>query len=242
MCGRACARPCCEPTLRQTLTFNQHESRNIEHPATATPAILHIEGLRFGYPQRELFTHLSARIASGVTLVCGGDGSGKTTLLRLLAGQLPAQAGVLQVNDMQLSDRPQCYRQQVFWADPQSETWDQLCAVDYFKSLPLVYPEFDEQMLAGLIKGLSLTPHLHKPLYMLSTGSKRKVWLAAAFASRATVTLLDEPFAALDKASIGFVLELLADASSHPGRAWLVAHYEAPGDVPLTAIIDLDNL
>lgn len=221
--------------------LNQHEERFIEHPATATPVVLHIEGLCFGYPQRELFTNLSARIPSGVTLVCGGDGSGKTTLFRLLAGQLPAQAGVLQVNDMRLSDQPLCYRQQVFWVDPRSETWDQLSAVDYFKSLPRLYPKFNEQVLAGLIEGLSLTPHLHKPLYMLSTGSKRKVWLAAAFASGATVTLLDEPFAALDKASIGFVLELLADASSHPDRAWLVAHYEAPGEVPLAAIIDLDH-
>ena len=74
---------------------------------------------------------------------------------------------------------------------------------------------------------------------MLSTGSKRKVWLAAAFASGAPVTLLDEPFAALDQASIGFVMELLQDAAQHPTRAWVLAHYEAPGEVPLAAIIEL---
>ena len=32
----------------------------------------------------------------------------------------------------------------------------------------------------------------------LSAGTRRKVWLAGAFASGAAVTLLDEPFAALD--------------------------------------------
>jgi energy-coupling factor transporter ATP-binding protein EcfA2 len=73
--------------------------------------------------------------------------------------------------------------------------------------------------LGELINGLSLTPHAGKPLYKLSTGSKRKFLLAGAFASGAMVTLLDEPFSALDKASIGFVMELLEEATHHPTRA-----------------------
>jgi ABC-type multidrug transport system ATPase subunit len=51
--------------------------------------------------------------------------------------------------------------------------------------------------------------------------------------------LLGEPFAALDKLSIGFLLELLQDAADHPSRAWVVTHHEAPGDLPLAATIDL---
>lgn len=82
---------------------------------------------------------------------------------------------------------------------------------------------------------------MNKQLYMFSAGSKRKVWLAAAFASGAAVTLLDEPFAALDKASIGFVVELLEDAADHPERAWVIADYEAPGDVRLASVIDLGD-
>ncbi|WP_198674938.1 ABC transporter ATP-binding protein [Rhodoferax ferrireducens] len=211
----------------------------MEHLPLATPVTLQIEDLCFSYPQRMVLTHLSVGIPPGVTLVHGGDGSGKSTLLRLLAGELPAQAGTLQVNNIRLGDSAVAYRQQVFWADPRSETLDQTTAVDYFKSLHRLYPRFDEQLMGELTAGLSLTPHLNKPLYMLSTGSKRKVWLAAAFASGAAVTLLDEPFAALDKASIGFVLELLADAAEHPTRAWVIADYEAPGKVPLATTIEL---
>jgi hypothetical protein len=58
---------------------------------------------------------------------------------------------------------------------------------------------------------------MDKKLFMLSTGSKRKVWLAAGFASGADLLLLDEPFAALDAPSIAFVKELLQDISAHPG-------------------------
>ncbi len=218
---------------------NQPEGRPIEHSAITVPTVLQVEGLCWRYPQRELFADWSARIPPGVTLVRGGDGSGKTTLLRLLAGELPAHAGQLQVNDVRLRDQPAAYRQQVFWTDPRSQAFDQITPADYFKSLHRGYPGFDAPLLGELTKGLSLAPHLDKPLYMLSTGSKRKVWLAAAFASGAAVTLLDEPFAALDKASIDYVLKFLGGAAVHSARAWVLAHYEAPGTVPLAAIIDL---
>ena len=103
------------------------------------------------------------------------------------------------------------------------------------------YGGFTTSHLAGLIKGLNLEPHVNKPLYMLSTGSKRKVWLAAAFASGAALTLLDEPFAALDTASTGFALNMLEDAATQNKRAWVLAHYEAPGKVPLAGMIDLGD-
>lgn len=212
-----------------------------ERPVIASSAILDAQGLSFHFSQHELFTKLFIHIPPGVTLVRGGDGRGKTTLLRLLAGELPAHAGELTVNDIGLKDQPMTYRQQVFWTDPRSNAFDQMTPADYFKSLHCLYPRFDKQFLSDLMEGLSLAPHLEKPLYMLSTGSKRKVWLAAAFASSATVTLLDEPFAALDKASIGFVMELLEDAADHPARAWVIADYEAPGDVPLAAMIDVGD-
>jgi energy-coupling factor transporter ATP-binding protein EcfA2 len=78
------------------------------------------------------------------------------------------------------------------------------------------YPQFDHALLPALTEGLSLTPHLEKKLFMLSTGSKRKVYLAAAFAARATLTLLDDPYASLDRASINFVAATL---NEHAGDA-----------------------
>ena len=207
----------------------------------ASPVTLWAEGLSFRYAARELFNSLSVHISPGVTWVRGGDGSGKTTLLRVLAGELPAHAGALHINSASLRDHPEAYRQQVFWSDPRSSAFDQMTALDYFKFVLPRYPQWDERLLGVLIAGLALEPHIEKPLYMLSTGSKRKVWLAAAFASGAAVTLLDEPFAALDKVSMVFVTELLEDAADHPGRAWVVADYAAPANVPLAATIDLGD-
>jgi ABC-type cobalamin/Fe3+-siderophores transport system ATPase subunit len=76
-------------------------------------------------------------------------------------------------------------------------------------------------------------------MYMLTAGSKRKVWLSAAFAAGTPLTLIDQPFAALDAPSMRFLTELLQDAASHPSRAWVIADYEAPAGVELASIIDL---
>ncbi|MBB1076892.1 ATP-binding cassette domain-containing protein [Rhodoferax sp. 4810] len=212
----------------------------------ATPssaALLQVAGLGFAYPQQVLFEAFGAQIPGGVTLLLGADGSGKTTLLRLLAGDLPASTGSLQLQGTCAQGQPQAYRSQVFWQESACQDFDGLTALEYFDQQRRRYPAFlpaNAPQLEGLLTGLALTEHLAKPLYMLSTGSKRKVWLAAAFAAGAKLTLLDEPFAALDKPSIRFVQQQLALAALQRERAWVVAHYESLDDVPLALVIDLD--
>jgi ABC-type multidrug transport system ATPase subunit len=215
-----------------------------ESSVNARTVVLVVDGLHFQYPQRELFAGLSASIPGGVTLVRGGDGVGKTTLLQLLAGVLPAQAGRLRLLGVNLGDAPEAYRQHVFWVEPRTTAYDQITALQYFDLQRQRYPGFmgvGAPRLGAILQGLSLAEHLEKPLYMLSTGSKRKVWLAAAFAAGATLTLLDEPLAALDKPSIAFVVQQLAVRASDPAQAFVVAHWDALDDVPLAQVIELGD-
>ena len=206
-----------------------------------SPAILEVKGLNFRYPGRLLFTDWSATLLPGVTLVLGGDGRGKTTLLQLLAGDLSSDAGELCIHGVNLKTHPQDYRRQVFWTEPRTHAFDQITPVEFFDLQRSSHTGFDESILALCVQGLALKPELHKQLFMLSTGSKRKVFLAAAFASNAALTLLDMPSAALDKASIGYALSLLDDAAAYPSRAFVVADYAAPAGVRLAALIDLDD-
>ena len=82
---------------------------------------------------------------------------------------------------------------------------------------------------------------MDKNIFMLSTGSRRKLYLAAAFASRAALTLLDTPFAALDKISIRFALTLLAEATQDSSRLWVLADYAQPEGMTLPTMIDLGD-
>ena len=211
--------------------------------------VLHIDKLCFGYSGQPIFGELSASIPQGVTLVKGGDGRGKTSLLRLLAGELLPDSGDLQIGACNSKNQASAYRQQVFRCDTQTDAFDQHTVSAYLALQCSKWPAFDQQLLTQAIKGLALAEHLHKNIFMLSTGSKRKVWLAAAFAAGAAVTLLDEPFSALDAPSIRFVLERLQEANfnSKPGqdsqspRAWVLADYQAPDVVALASVLDLGD-
>jgi ABC-type multidrug transport system ATPase subunit len=123
--------------------------------------------------------------------------------------------------------------------DPRTSAWDQSSPLQFWEQGKRLWPLWSAEICRELASALGLDEHLAKPMYMLSTGSKRKVWITAACASGAELTCLDEPFAALDRASIRTITELLQDAAAHSPRAWVLADYEAPAGVPLAATIDL---
>jgi ABC-type multidrug transport system ATPase subunit len=203
--------------------------------------VLEISGLSFGFTSRLLFSELNWTAPAGVSLIQGGEGTGKTTLLRLLSGELRPTAGSVTVNTTNLCSDTGATRQTVFRTDPRSEEFDALPSSEFFAHWAERYTDFNTPMAAELAIHLGLEDHLAKPLYMLSTGSKRKMWLAAAFAAGATITLLDEPFAALDHRSIRRVLDLLLEAAQHTERSWIIADYTPPEAIPLASVMNLGD-
>jgi len=206
--------------------------------------LLTADRLSFSHPRQPgplLFDQLCLVLQPGVTWLGGDEGSGKTTLLQLLAGVLPA-AGQLQIQGVSLTEHRPAYQQQVAWLDPRDSARDGQTARQIFAALPRSRAgdaAYSSQALGRHIDGLSLAPHLDKTLTMLSTGTRRKVLLAASLAAEAPVTLLDQPFQALDRPSIDYLLALLSEASRQPRRAWVVADYVAPPGVALAGVIEL---
>ena len=151
----------------------------------------------------------------GLVAVTGDEGAGKTRLLRSLGDALWL--------DLSLPGQDDQTPQQV---------WDAL-----HQRCPL----WNVQLQQDLIEALGLQPHLGKKLSMLSTGSRRKVALVALLASGATVTCLDQPFAALDAASAGVIRDFLADVADHTTRTWVVADYEADARLPWRRHVALET-
>ncbi len=203
------------------------------HDAT----VLQVQDLGFAYPGRPLLQGLSLQVRPGVSLLQGGDGAGKTTVLRLLAGALAPQAGTLVLRGVPLQTQGEAYREQVYWVEPRAAGLDEITAADWLAQGPARYPRWNDEALARHVDGFGLQAHVHKPMYQLSTGSQRKVLMAAGLASGAALTLLDEPVAGLDKPSIQYLQHALAEeagkvAAHAGGRAIVVAHYEALPGVP----------
>jgi ABC-type multidrug transport system ATPase subunit len=213
-------------------------------PLTMTlPSLLQIRQLCFKLPERMLIDQLSADLPAGVTIVRGGDSRGKTTLLRLLAGAEQAHGGSIDWQGQAAEVTGQTWQSQVYYVDPRTEAYDQMRVPAYFDLLRQRFAHFDDTVLPGLIDGLALTPHWDKQLFMLSTGSKRKVYLAGAFAAGAAVVLLDDPFAGLDQGSIHFVCRTLNAMTANPvaPQVWLASFYEVPAAITAVALVDLGD-
>ncbi len=193
---------------------------------------LRLEGVTCRLGERELWPQgLSVDITPGITWVGGGEGTGKTTLLRLLASDWLPSVGRMVVP----GPTPR-----VAWVDPALPLDDRLTARQALTQGLKPFGGGDPALLVRLCGELDLQPHLDKALYMLSTGSRRKVGIAITLASGADVLLFDQPFMALDRSSERAIMRCWSALTANTRCAVVVADYLAPAGLLLSAQWDLD--
>mgnify|MGYP000013434906 FL=1 len=209
--------------------------------AAADPVLLLADELVFDYPESGQLRLNGLQLRPGLTLLRSDEDSDMTTLLRGLSGAVKPRTGQVQ---WLLDSSPvptTALDRLVFWVDAADRSQDKVSVSAYWQQLRRRYPRWNDAMLDELQRELGLTPHLDKALFMLSTGSRRKVVLAAAFAAGAALTLLDQPYAALDLPSRRCITRCLLDCASQAERIYVMADYEAPEDMPLSQVIDLNR-
>lgn len=148
-------------------------------------------------------------LPTGLVAVTGDERTGKTTLLRRLAEQPSA-----------------------LWLDLSLPGQDDQTPQQVWDALQRQHPSWNAELRRSLVEALDLHDHVAKQLFMLSTGSRRKVALVGLLASGRAVTCLDQPFSALDGPSARVVREFLADMADHSSRTWVVADYVADASLP----------
>jgi len=192
----------------------------------ANPPLLQVSGLSFSYPGRPIIDGWSLDLGPGISLLSAPDGAGSSTLLKLIGGALVPAAGGLVAAGQDAATDPQAYARQVFAFDAELHAFQQQTALDYFVHVRGHHAQREPAQWERHIAGFKLEPHLHKPMYMLSTGTRRKVGLTAALSVQVAVCLLDEPLAALDLPSIRHLAAALAGYPAAGGTAWLIASHE----------------
>jgi ABC-2 type transport system ATP-binding protein len=210
--------------------------------AASNTALLQVAHLNFSYQTaqgtRHVFTDWSADFQPGLTWLQGANGSGKSTLLKLIAGALPPSSGQLRLaGELCAEAQPLAYRREVFWCGPGPVPLDHLRPPEYFGFLQTLYPRFDAAALPAHIAGLGLPPSLGSRLSALSTGTQRKVWLVAALVAGTRLNLLDEPYNALDAASLAYLRAQLAACAADAQRGWIVTSHEPLGPASATATV-----
>ncbi|MFJ8648445.1 ABC transporter ATP-binding protein [Streptomyces sp. NPDC093546] len=176
-------------------------------PVTTATGSVRVEGLRFGYPGREVLDGVDLAIAPGeLVALVGLNGCGKSTLLRLCAGLLKPAAGrvLLDGDDLaRLSRRAAARRvallHQQAPAVPGMTVRQLVRQGRYAARGPLgMLRDGDDAVCARAMADVGVTEWADRPVDALSGGERQRVRLAMALAQDTRVLLLDEPTTYLD--------------------------------------------
>jgi ABC-2 type transport system ATP-binding protein len=168
----------------------------------------------------------------------GRNGAGKTTLMRILAGQDFASSGQVSVFGAAPVENDAVLRRMIFVREDQ--VYPDLRVGDALRAAQLFYPNWDAELAAGLIDAYELP--VKRKIKKLSRGMRAAVGIILGLASRAEVTLFDEPVAGLDAVVRDlFYRQLLADYLAHPRCIVLSTHLIDEAADLLERIVILDR-
>ena len=156
--------------------------------------------------ERSVFAGLSFRLPSGGALVLiGRNGAGKSSLLRILAGFLPAAAGRIAWDGVDIAREPESHRTRVRFIGHADAVKPALSVAENLYPWAVLWGDrgtaaertgsalalFDIERLADV------------PGRWLSAGQRRRVALARLLLAPVPVWLLDEPRTSLDSDAAG---------------------------------------
>ncbi len=193
--------------------------------------MLRFDNLTLGYNRHPAVHHLHGEVASGSLLaIVGPNGAGKSTLLKGISGELRPLQGRIELYGVQ--------RQQIAYLTQQT-TLD--------SSFPMVVRDFvamglwreigafgglnasQYQRIAAAIDLVGLNGLEGRPIGALSGGQLQRAHFARVVLQDARLVLLDEPYGAIDAAS---VRDLAA----------LVRHWHGEGRTVIAVLHDLDHV
>lgn len=185
------------------------------------PEVLRLCDVGFGYAGQPATLHgVSFAVTPGEKIVLlGANGAGKSTLLKLIDGLIAPKTGSIAVfgdplTPARLKDRifARNFRRRValLFQNPDAMLF-QPTVRDEIAFGPRQLGLADiETRVAHWAAAFGLEANLERPPFRLSGGEKQKVCLAALLANDPDLLLLDEPTAALDPKSTGWLVDFLA--------------------------------
>ena len=171
-------------------------------PGDVTSFGVKAEKLEIGYDGKLVCSPATFEVKPGYTLcLMAPSGTGKTTLLRTLAGlQEPLAGRVEHVGETGTAGADTLHGansgQAVGMVFQDTRLIERLTAIE--NVYLLAGGACDERRTRDLLSELLPAEVLDAPVRELSGGQQRRVELARAFASQASLVLLDEPFTGLD--------------------------------------------
>ena len=185
--------------------------------------MIDIHNLRKRFGALQVLDGLNLSIAPGrVTAVVGPNGAGKTTLIKSILGLTRPDSGTISVGGRPIDADGQ-YRAAIGYMPQIARFPENLSGADLFAMMGDLRSDASERD-EELVDSLGLRTQLHKPLRVLSGGTRQKVNVALAFLFSPRVLFLDEPTAGLDRVASGVVKDKIAKERDRNRTFVLTSH------------------
>jgi len=170
---------------------------------------LHLEDVTVSYNRIPAVHHLNATLSCGSCVaLLGPNGAGKTTLLKAIAGLLPLETGRIEFRGHQLESTSG--REIAYVPQREAVDWDFPITVRGLVEMGR-YPALgkwrrfgteDETAVEEALDICDLEDLADRQISALSGGQQQRAFLARAWAQKADIYLLDEPFTGLDRNAV----------------------------------------
>ncbi|MEO8777472.1 MAG: cytochrome c biogenesis heme-transporting ATPase CcmA [Rhodanobacter sp.] len=185
--------------------------------------LLEARSVSFFRRDEAVFMPLDFAVHCGeLALVEGDNGSGKTTLLRMLAGLLHLGAGELRWRGVPLQ-RHQCAGE-ILLLGHQLGLKADLSSHENLRIATGLHGQRVGASIETALIEVGLSGYENEPTRRLSAGQKKRAALARLLLVPATLWLLDEPYANLDRAGIALVNQVLKWHVASGGAALVSSH------------------
>ncbi|MEY3883369.1 MAG: hypothetical protein RLZZ379_647 [Pseudomonadota bacterium] len=177
---------------------------------------------------RLLFKKIGLELsAGGLMYVLGENGSGKSSLLRLLCGLLSPEDGEVFWNGKSIKNDAENYQSNLTYIGHLNGLKDDLTALENLQfSARLAANVVNDAVVLSALTAIGVARCANLPVGVLSQGQKRRVALARLWLSSSQLWILDEPFAALDTASVAILAEQLNQHMAKGGMAIITTHQD----------------
>jgi len=163
-----------------------------------------------------------------VLAVLGPNGAGKTTLVRILTTELMPSEGRAHVAGFDVVKEPEKVRKVIAAVPQESRPIDFLTPYEFVLSYLLLRGlslREARRRAAEVLQVFGLWEVRNREVDTLSGGMKRRVLVAAVFASEAEVVFLDEPTTGLDVYSKRLVWNAVSELKKRGATVVLTTHY-----------------
>src|SRR5215468_9572726 len=195
-------------------TYQKRGVMRFSFPPTARTVndVVRVEGLRKAYGDHVVFPGVDLTVRRGEKIgIIGVNGAGKTTLLRMIAGELPYDAGAIRIGSgVEVG----------YYAQHHADTLDLGATV--YEVVLRASPDAPPARVRSILGAFMFSgDDIDKPVKVLSGGEKARVALARLLVAPGNLLLMDEPTNHLDLASSE---SLAASLGTFDGTLVFVSH------------------